>query len=385
MSKKLVITEYKNYIADLLFSDFKLQELYLFPKKDIIGNIYVAVIKNIVKNLNAAFVEYEENKMAFLPLNTNQLLNLHEGETVLIQIEKAAVKTKDPVATTNISLNGLYSVVTIVHSNDTISYSKKLSLDKKNELIEYFNKNNNAFELLKNYQLSAVIRTAVNEIEDYDLINNELDYLSNKLNTIINEGIHRTAFTLLYENQNQYLKQIMKFSSTDYDELITDQDYIFHLSSKVLAKDKLRFYDDKEYSLDKLYSIDSNIENSLNKKVYLKSGGNIIIEHTEALTVIDINTGKNIKKLKSEELAFETNMEAASEIAKQLILRNISGIIIIDFINMKKTEHIDNLSKQLKKLCKKDRIQCDFVDFTALGLAELTRKKISPPLYELLD
>lgn len=384
MNNKLIITEYQNCIADFLFSDYNLEELYLFPKNEEIGNIYVAVIKNKIKNLNAAFVEYQEKKMAFLPLSKEEMNNLHEGETVLIQIEKSAVKTKDPVATTNLSLNSMFTVVSLKPSKELISYSKKLSSKKKEELINSFEKENKISDLLKNCQFSAVIRTSAEKIDKFDILTNELQLLIQKLKSILKDGEHRTPFSLLYENQDQYLKQLLKFSSTDYDEIITDQENIYHACCKVLPNSSIRLYKDTEYSLNKLYSIDSNMDKIKNKKVYLKSGGNIIIEHTEALTVIDVNTGKNIKKLKADDLAFETNLEAAEEISKQLILRNVSGIIIIDFINMDNTAYLEKLKNQIKNLCKKDKVQCNFIDFTQLGLAEITRKKISAPIYEII-
>ena len=143
----------------------------------------------------------------------------------------------------------------------------------------------------------------------------------------------------------------------------------------------LRFYDDT-YSLDKLYSVSSNLEKALSKKVWLKSGAYIIIEPTEALTVIDVNSGKNIKQSGSNQYYLQINKEAAAEIMSQLQLRNISGIVVIDFIDMPDKEQQAQLIEQLSEDCKKQRIPTSFVEMTKLNLAHIIRKKVQQPLRE---
>jgi len=146
---------------------------------------------------------------------------------------------------------------------------------------------------------------------------------------------------------------------------------------------KLQFYEDKLLSLSKLYSIDHKLEHALHEKVWLKSGGTIVIQPTEALTVIDVNTGKAINGKKNIEDNFlKINREAAKEIAKQLRLRNISGIIIIDFITMTIEEHKQILMEELDSYLRKDPIKTTLVDMTPLNLVEITRKKVRKPLHE---
>jgi len=145
----------------------------------------------------------------------------------------------------------------------------------------------------------------------------------------------------------------------------------------------IRFYNDT-FPLSKLYSIESKMEELFAKKVNLKSGANLIIEYTEAMTVIDVNTAKCITKKDKDSVIYKINLEAAQEIARQLRLRNLSGIIIVDFINIENEQYQAELIQELKKLLKQDSVPCNFVDITALGLVEITRKKIKKPVYEVI-
>ena len=150
-------------------------------------------------------------------------------------------------------------------------------------------------------------------------------------------------------------------------------------------KDKLQFlnlYDDPFYPMDKLYSTKTILERALKERVWLKTGGYLVIQPTEALTVIDVNSGKTVSKAGSEEGALKVNLEAAREAARQIRLRNLSGIIIIDFINMDAEENVERLMREFRIHLAKDPIQATLVDITPLNLVEVTRKKVHKPLYE---
>ena len=148
--------------------------------------------------------------------------------------------------------------------------------------------------------------------------------------------------------------------------------------------EKLHFYEDKQLDLHKLYSIQVQLERALMKKIWLKSGANLLIESTEAMTVIDVNSSKNVKKKCPEEQHLQVNLEAAEEIAAQLRLRNISGIIIIDFIDMASAEDKELLLAAMRSFVKTDPVKTEVIDLTRLGLMELTRKKTRRPLLEQL-
>ena len=148
--------------------------------------------------------------------------------------------------------------------------------------------------------------------------------------------------------------------------------------------EKLRLYYDKLLPLHKLYSIEKRLEDALKEYVWMKSGSYLVIQPTEALTVIDVNTGKNISKKKDDETYLKINLEAAREAAKQIRLRNLSGIIIVDFINMNKKEYTEQLLSEFESLLKRDPIATTLVDMTKLQLVEVTRKKVRKPLHELM-
>ena len=186
-----------------------------------------------------------------------------------------------------------------------------------------------------------------------------------------------------------YLQFLKNRNLTEVQKITTDipsvhEVLLQHLQDTKEAE-KLHLYTDTQVSLFALYSLTHELERALHRQVWLPSGAYLVIDPTEALTVIDVNSGKNIKKKAREELVFSVNVEAAHEIARQLILRNISGICIIDFIDMKEKEHREELMHILRMDLKKDKVPATLVDITRLGLVELTRKKVQKSLKEQLQ
>ena len=385
MDNKLIITSHQNCICDFLIHDNDLEQLYIDSCDDIVGNMYIARIKNKVDNLNAAFIEYLPGKIAFLPLNHEQIKTYREGMDIPVQIVKAAVKTKDPVASTELSINGVYCVISEKEGKDPIAFSKKIPEEKRKEIHSHLKEDHDLMEKIEKHHFGVIIRTSARELPAYHVIKEEIKELLHTLKQITQIAPFRTAYTVLYKDAKNYLKQIYKFPIDKIEEIVTDRKEIYEELESSKLPFSIRFYEDEDYPIEKMYSLETKIEQIMNRQVYLKNGGTIVIDETEAMTVIDVNSSKNVRYKKPEQLAFETNMEAAEEIAKQLILRNLSGIIIIDFINMKKDKDVEELESCLKDKLKEDPIECDFVDFTKLGLAELTRKKISPPTHVVLQ
>ena len=386
IQSNVVITEYKNRICTILFQDNVMQEIHVEADESILSAIFMAKVKNISKNINAAFVELFDGQMAFLPLEDVKDCSflpstdgrLREGDEIPVQVIKEAVKTKDPVVTTKLSVNGAYAVVSLDKRKSGFQFSRKLSADKKHELIDALS----GIELPADY--AYVVRTGAGELTDFSVLFKELHYLISQMDEILLRAKTRTCFSCIYQGVPSYIDFLHHISNIDYEEIVTDIPNVYEaLQVHYKGNKSIRLYQDT-FPLKKLYSIETKMEELFSEKIYLKSGGTIFIEYTEAMTVIDVNTGKCIAKKDKDTLNYQINLEAADMIARQLRLRNISGIIIVDFINMEREEYKAKLIQELKKLLKKDSVSCNYVDITGLGLVEITRKKVQKPIYEIL-
>ena len=205
-----------------------------------------------------------------------------------------------------------------------------------------------------------------------------------------NKAKTRSLYSLLKAEAPVYIKKIRTIPKEDNSDIITDRLDIYDLLRGELDPEgdayNIRHYTDDGFPLTALFSIREKVEELLSKRVWLKSGGYLVIDRTEALCVIDVNTGKCDRRLGRSENLHSINLEAAREALRQIRLRNLSGIILIDFINYKKEDAslLKQLEEELEKLCTKDAVTCEFVDITPLYLAELTRKRVAPPVAELL-
>lgn len=393
MGKKLIVTKLNEVIVSALYENSQMVQVNVDPAAEtsILGNIYVGKVKNIVKNINAAFVEIADKRICYLSLDdckapiytTKRNKTVCIGDEFLVQVAKEDVKTKAPVVTTCISFAGKYAVV--MHSEGSLGISNKITLESEKKRL----KDLVAPFLSEDYGI--VLRTNAAKAPS-DLIVSELTQLTKQYETIKNQGIYRTRFSLIYETPRTYLCAIRDGFAKDLEAIITDDSEIFTEMKEYMLKnqkedfDKLTFYDDAMLSLDQLYSVKHRLDEAMRTKVWLKCGGTLIIEPTEALTVIDVNTGKAVSnKKKVQETFFKVNLEAAKEIAAQIRLRNLSGIIIVDFIDMESKEMKQQLMDTLDGYLKKDPIKTKLVDMTALNLVEITRKKVRKPLYEQLN
>lgn len=393
---RYVITRYKNRIMYYTLNNAtnKFDSLG-FSNEDAelncIGNIYVAKVINVNKNLSAAFIEYLPNGIkGFLPFNPHNnvvLLNreydgrLIAGDELLVQLEKEAVRTKEPVFTTNLSLAGKYCVVT--SGNKIKSVSKKCSKEQREVL---------RCAIPKDSDYGIIIRTnAVEQINNIEIIKEECSNLIAEMNKIIQYGKHRTCFSCIWQAPPAYFTFLRDSSDFCFTKIITDDSDIYSKLKNYLQMyhsdlvNILELYNDPSYTLDKLHSIQTKIDELMGERVWLKSGAYLIIEKTEALYVIDVNSGKNMQKNIKGDYIYSINLESAHEIMRQIRLRNMSGIILIDFINMPDSESEEKLLYELKTLAKKDKIATTVVDITPLGLVEITRKKVQKSLQEQLS
>jgi ribonuclease G len=237
------------------------------------------------------------------------------------------------------------------------------------------------YEEGKNLSLGAIIRTSAEFVSE-DELKLELNSLVHTMNGIVDYGMHSVVKKLIYSPDRSIKNELIDIKNKQkYDSfnIITDLEEEYNLLSVDFGSD-IKLYNDKMVALHKVFNLEDKLKKAFDRFIYLKSGGSIIVEPTEALTVIDVNTGKAIKGKNTEKSFLKINKEAAEAIAKVIRLRNISGIIIIDFINMKEIESIKELLDYLKKQLDKDEVKVTFVDMTPLGLVELTRKKEAKPL-----
>ncbi len=403
---KVLFTRYRDRMCALYLSANRLLAARVMsdtPNR--IGAIYIGKIKNMAKNIDACFLEIGDREICFLPLRDAAspiLLNreydgrLLEGDELLVQISKDAHKTKQASVTANLSLSDEYIVLSI--GSPRIGYSGKLDKQRreeiKNWLIDAGLQQKNGYDLIQDrvpVTLGLVVRTRAGDCTEETLlwhIQNLLDAFSSMVET----ARHKTCFSCIMQAPEDYEAVLDELVYPyEYEEILTDDAGLYEKLS-LYCKDKLpdkqlRFYEDDILSLSKLYSLEQKLDTALNKRVWLKSGGYLVIEPTEALTVIDVNTGKyEGKKGSSDKMSQETyekiNREAAEEIALQLRLRNMSGMILVDFINMASKEKEKELLEFLRNAVRKDKMKTLVVDITPLGLVEITRKKQNKPLWE---
>jgi ribonuclease G len=367
-------------------------EFISFAMENDLSNIYLGRVDHIVKNINAAFVKFGEDKIGYLPLNkisgvcvTNRDFadgdKLKNGDEVIVQIDAEAIKTKKVKLTTGVSFSGKYTVLTLGRTG--VGASMKLDDTFRKKIIgvikpEYNKLYDKYAEKLKDNSVGIIIRTEAGSLNEHDeieltkLILEDIDKNLAKLVKIIETGRSRTVYSLLY-NPN-----------TRDDQSEHDSEDILDISiNKAKAFLKNRNITDAPVIQDNgIHGIPSKIQELTHNKVWLKSGAYLIIEQLESFNAIDVNTGKAIKG--KADISEKVNMEAADEIMRQIRLRNLTGMILIDFINMKQQEQYERLIAHINSLCRMDSAHTSFIDITGLGIMELTRNKNDKSLKEIL-
>lgn len=341
-----------------------------------VGDIFVGKVQNVVDNIHAAFVEFEKNKVGFLPLSECQGKTVKAGDEFVVQIKQAAVKTKQPVLTIFPEIAGRFAVVST--KSKTKGVSKKITEEEKKKEL---------YKILEDFcedPYGVILRTSAKAASEEE-IRKECTGLLKQMHELMNYCEYKTRFSCLYREASFYLKYIRSLELSNFERIVTDLQSVYEELYPIYG-DKVELYSDDSYSLDKLLGISTKLLKANEKKVWLKSGGNLVIEPTEALTVIDVNTGKAVDGRRNKETTFyKINCEAAIEAARQIRMRNLSGIILIDFIDMKEQEHVEELMQLLRIELSEDKVKTVLVDITKLGLVEITRMKKNPPLREALS
>lgn len=366
-----------------------LVELYIDieNQQKIVGNIYRGIVKKILPGIQAAFVDIGLKKNGFIYLKeleetlskNGSTKKLKEGDHITVQIEKEAMGTKGPKLTSHISIPGKYIV--LIPRENSIGISKKIENEEERSRLK------NIFEKYKPENCGIIVRTECEGKEEEEIIR-EIQFLTMIWESIEKKEQYVTAPVLLYKEVSTALKIARDLLSSNIRHYIVNDKNLYHEVRNFVdavsphLTEKIQ-YMEEEY-LFQYFLVESQIEKALQRHIWLKSGGMIIIDHTEALTVIDVNTAKFVGKKNMEKTILKTNIEAAEEIARQIRLRNIGGIIIIDFIDMKDEEHKNTVLNILTQELKKDRVQTTVLGITKLGLVEMTRKKTGPSLTSIL-
>lgn len=381
---KIIITQLNESNLLFLFNDdHELINLKCI-NTSIVDDVYIGKVEQINEGLKAAFVQVSPEIKAFLPLDNFKNGIPKCGTELPVQIKSDYIKSKLPTAGTDIAIPGSLCVLHL--DGEGISVSKKLDVQTREKLLASVTEN--SFEGAEEFRW--VIRTNAGELADSSvepliLEMKELYKVGKKIKDL---SEHMCLYSKLFSHESEVLKAVFEIPFSDYDTIITDNVSFYNdlkecglLPSDILVK----LYEDPYITLKNLHSLETYLNRALDSKVYLDCGGYIIIEPTEALTVIDVNSGKAEGRRKdTESFLYKINKEAAFEIARQLKLRNLSGIIIVDFINMKSKKDKDSLIEILNNEFKKDRVLTQCVDITPLGLVEITRKKISASLNQFI-
>lgn len=383
-----------------LIEDGVLEEFYIetAAKEQIRGNIYKGIVAHIEPALQAAFIDYGGNKNGFLQadeihpeyhLETAEGGEGHgrsrlpiqkmirRGQELLVQVTKEESGTKGAALTTYISLPGRHLVLTPGQSG--VGVSRKIEDEAERERLKKI-----VGQLKIPEEIGVIVRTAGQGKKKQDLAK-DLDSLLKLWEEIRTRAMEQPAPSLVYKEMDLAMRTLRDLFTPDIKEILVDHKEIYKQVRDFLAiiaprqVNAVKLYKEARPLFSK-HQIEEQIETIFQKRVKLKSGGHIVIDPTEALVAIDVNSGRSTKEKQIEETAFKTNLEAAEEIARQLRLRDLGGLIVIDFIDMKAAKNQNEVVKAMKTHLKKDKARTTVSKISKFGLMELSRQRIRPPI-----
>lgn len=383
--KELVILNSENRRIIALIEDEELVEKYEEDEnnKSIEGNIYVGKVQNVLTGLQSAFVNIGEKRNAFIHVkdilpkiditkneevekeSINKLIK--PGDPIIVEVKKEAVDKKGPRLSTHISLTSRFIV--FMPNSPFVTVSSKIEDERERERLK------NIVEKYLPQNTGAIIRT-VSENRSEEDIKEDIIKTIDKWKNIKLKPIEKYP-QKIYDKGGVLKKTIVDLVDSNLDKIIVENQKDYDLVKNILAEIDSNIKIEVDQKISQKYSLEKQLKAIENTKVWLKNGGFITIEKTEALVAIDVNSGKFIGKDDAEETITEVNLEAAKEISKQIRLRDISGIIVIDFIDMKKEENKRAVIEEIIKNSKKDRSKVQVEEFTKLNLMEITRKHIN--------
>jgi len=391
--KTMLLTEIGDRDQIAVLEDRALVEHYITRSgaRSMVGNIYLGKVQNVLPGMEAAFVDVGRGRNAVLyagEVSFDEEIEgqapriehvLKAGQNVLVEVTKDPMGGKGARLTQEISLPGRY-VVLVPKNPDVFGISRRLPDTERRRLKDILKK-------VKPAEHGLIVRTAADGADAEDL-QADLERLAAEWAAIEKSAKKGKAPRLLHEEPELTVRVVRDlFTEGEFKEMVTDSPAIYERVTSYLqdvAPDlvpKVRMHEGKLPVLE-TYHVTEQIHKALERKVWLPSGGYIVIDRTEAMTVIDVNTGKHVGKANLEETVTKTNVEAAEEVARQLRLRDIGGIIIVDFIDMLLERNKDRVVQTLKTAMAADKTRSQVFDISPLGLLEVTRKRVSAGLLE---
>ncbi|MEW5827046.1 MAG: Rne/Rng family ribonuclease [Candidatus Bipolaricaulota bacterium] len=366
----------------------------------LVGNIYRGRVEDVLPGMGSAFVDVGEKKSLFLPqgeINERMLDEkglkpwqtgntigkvLRPGQLVTLQVRRDGIGSKNPQGTTKISIPGRFWVY--LPTEDRLGVSRRVESVREQRRIR------RVARALKGPAEGLIARTAAQWASDEDL-ERDFHLLVESWERVEAAAKPATGPRLLYKAMGLVQTVLRDWLGPDIHEVVVDSPFFFEKIHSFLDymqmasfKAKVRLHKGPEPLFAK-YDIERQIQESLSRRVPLVGGGSLVIDETEALIAIDVNTGGDVRHRNQEAAILNTNLEAATEIARQLRLRQMSGIIVVDFVDMEEPAHVEQVIERVKEELKKDRVSADFVDMTALGLVEITRKRRGESLADMLE
>ncbi|AEF93604.1 ribonuclease, Rne/Rng family [Desulfotomaculum nigrificans CO-1-SRB] len=399
MLKEIVINARDEETRVAVLEDKIPVEVYIerSPNQRLVGNIFKGRVENVLPGMQAAFVDIGLEKNAFLyvedaqpsrnpeagqssTLNINIGDILKQGQEIIVQIVKEPIGTKGPRVTTHITLPGRYLV--LMPTVDYVGISRRIESEKERERLK---------ELagrVKPEGMGVIVRTVAEGVCEEEF-NQDIVLLTKLWRKIQSRAANCSAPNLLHRDLELVQRMLRDVFSEDVDRLTLDSrseyEKVLEILDIIDPKLKLKVFLDERENIFEDYGISVELERALKRRVWLKCGAYLVIDQAEALTAIDVNTGKFVGSTNLEDTVLRTNLEAAVEIARQLRLRNLGGIIIIDFIDMVEEAHRNQVLATLEEEIKKDKTKTNILGITQLGLVEMTRKKVRPSLAEVVQ
>ena len=396
MKRILINSSYGDELRVALVDGAKLYDFDTeSPEKVLLkGSVFKATVSRIESSLDAAFVNFGSERHGFLPLKDlssefykkdkkgKSICTLEEGQEIVVQVTKEERGTKGAALTTQIGLAGRFLVL-IPNSSRSGGISRRISGEERDQIKNILDKLN----IPEN--MSAIVRTngLGRSVEELSL---DLAYLLALWDEINNTIPNTTSPSLIYRDDKLIVRVVRDYFKEDIEEILIDDKEIFNEAKEFIEavipdhSEKVKFYDE-EIPLFNRYQIESQIELAFQREISLNSGGSIVIDPTEAMTTIDVNSARSTKGKDIEETAFRTNIEAATEVARQLRLRDVGGLVVIDFIDMTNEDNQNKVESAFRKAIFSDRARVQVSNISRFGLLEISRQRLRPSLNESYD